>query len=117
MSMFSDNAKTYIQLSSAALGLTVTFAHEILNVPRSLSLVNGWMVAMWACFLLTVIAGAFYQYLAAKYLEACLDWDHSGAWGWLQPGQVYGVMLGAFYAGAVLFKVYAVIHLSSRSAG
>ena len=34
MAMFSDDAKTYIQLSSAALALTLTFAHDILNIPK-----------------------------------------------------------------------------------
>jgi hypothetical protein len=31
--MFSDNAKTYIQLSVAALGLTLTFAGKVLHIP------------------------------------------------------------------------------------
>jgi hypothetical protein len=114
MSMFSDNAKTYIQLSSAALALTLTFAHDILNIPKSQPIVDGWMITMWVCFLLTIIAGAFYQYLAAKYMEASIDWSHSEAWGWLEPGTIYGVMLAAFYGGAILFTVYAIIRLGAR---
>jgi hypothetical protein len=111
MSMFSDNAKTYIQLSSAALALTLTFAHDILNIPKSQPIVDGWMITMWVCFLLTIIAGAFYQYLAAKYMEATINWSHSQAWGWLEAGTVYGVMLAAFYAGAIIFTIYAIIRL------
>jgi hypothetical protein len=43
MKMFTDNAKTYIQLSGAALALTVTFAHEILYIPKEIkvSLTDG----------------------------------------------------------------------------
>ncbi len=34
LKMFSDNAETYIQLSGAALGLTLTFAHKIIHIPE-----------------------------------------------------------------------------------
>jgi hypothetical protein len=96
MMMFSDNAKTYIQLSGAALALTVTFAHQILHIPEGRNVVDPWMVIMWVCFLIAIIAGA-YQYLAAKFMEASIDWESYDAWNWLQPGSIYGSMLGAFY--------------------
>jgi hypothetical protein len=113
MSMFSDNAKTYIQLSGAALALTLTFAHEILHVPKDENIANGWMIAMWVCFLVAIIAGAFYQYLAVKFLDAILDWEYESIWDWLEPGIVYGLMLGAFYAGTIIFTVYAILRLRS----
>jgi hypothetical protein len=113
MSMFSDNAKTYIQLSGAALALTLTFAHEILHVPKDENIANGWMIAMWVCFLVAIIAGAFYQYLAVKFLDAILDWEYESSWDWLEPGIVYGLMLGAFYAGTIIFTVYAILRLRS----
>lgn len=109
--MFSDNAKTYIQLSGAALALTLTFAHEILHIPKDQNIADVWMVAMWGCFLLAILAGAFYQYLAVKYLEASIDWGHSDAWSWLQPGNVYAVMLGAFYGGTIIFTIYGIVRL------
>jgi hypothetical protein len=111
MKMFSDNAKTYIQLSSAALGLTLTFAHEIIHIPEAQPIVDPWMVTMWSCFLLTIIAGAFYQYLAAKFMEASIHWEYYGSWDWLEPGVIYGVMLGAFYAGTSIFTLYAIVRL------
>ena len=55
MSMFSDNAKGYIQLSSAALALTMAFAHQILHIPDDKNVANTWMILMWACFLITMI--------------------------------------------------------------
>ena len=112
MMMFSDNTRTYIQLSGAALALTLTFAHQILHIPEGQSVVDSWMVVMWACFLITIVAGAFYQYLAAKFMEAAIDWGSDGAWYWLQPGYIYAIMLMAFYGGAIIFTIYAILRLS-----
>ena len=91
--MYSDNAKTYIQLSGAALALTITFTDRILHLTATENIANGWMIAVWICFLLAVITGAFYQFLATKVLDAYLDWGHDKTWDWLQPGYVYGTML------------------------
>lgn len=111
MSMFSDNAKTYVQLSGAALALTLTFAHEILHIPKEQNIADGWMIAMWICFLLAIITGAFYQYLAVKFLERSIDAQSYDIWNWLQPGRVYGVMLGAFYGGTIIFTIDAILRL------
>lgn len=111
MGMFSDNAKTYIQLSGAALALTLTFAHEILHVPKDQNIADIWMILMWACYLIAIITGAFYQYRAVKLLEAEIDWQSSDPWGELQPGTVYGVMLVAFYGGTTIFTIYAIVRL------
>lgn len=111
MKMYSDNAKTYIQLSGAALGLTLTFAHDILHVPKEKNIADIWMITVWLCFLVAIVSGAFYQYLAVKLLEKAIDWQYSGAFGWLEPGSVYGAMLGAFYGGTVIFTIYAIVKL------
>jgi hypothetical protein len=111
MKMFCDNAKTYLQLSGAALGLTLTFAHQILHIPETQNIANGWMIAMWICFLVAIISGAFYQYLAVKFLEEYIDWRYFTFWDWLPPGIVYGVMLGSFYGGTIIFTIYAIIRL------
>ena len=112
MSMFCDNAKTYIQLSSAALVLTLTFVRQILHVPDDKNIANIWMMLMWGCFLLAVLAGAFYQYLAVKYLQGLANSEAGNEWEWLQPGVIYAVMLAAFYGGAVVFTVYAISRLT-----
>lgn len=112
MSMFSDNAKTYIQLSGAALALTLTFAHQILHIPEAKNIVDPWMILMWGCFLVTVLAGALYQYLATKYLEQQVDWEYFKLWGWITAGSVYGVMLASFYGGALIFTIYAMVRLT-----
>ena len=59
MAMFSDNAKTYIQLSGAALALTLTFAHEILHIPKDQNIANGWMIGMWSLFSRYDYCGSF----------------------------------------------------------
>jgi hypothetical protein len=112
MKMFSDNAKTYIQLSGAALGLTLTFAEKVLHLPDAKGIVNPWTISMWLCFLMAIIAGAFYQYLATKFVETFLDWETFRGWSWLPPGIIYGVMLLAFYAGTIIFTIYAMFRLT-----
>src|SRR5712691_2268987 len=101
MDMFSRNAKTYTDLSGAALALTITFIHEVLGIPKGQRLpVDRAMIASWISFLLAIGAGVFYQYLAIKFLE----WKsgvvrHHRIWPeWLthHPWPVYGVMLIAF---------------------
>jgi hypothetical protein len=111
MEMFSENAKTYIQLSGAALALTLTFAKSILHIPESHSIVNVYTVAMWSCFLVTILLGAFYQFLAVKQLDAFLDWDYDETWDKIQPGWIYAGMLVAFYGGSVIFTAYAIVQL------
>jgi hypothetical protein len=111
MSMFSDNAKTYIQLSGAALVLTLTFADKILHVPANVNIANRWTITVWCCFLVAIVAGAFYQFLAAKFLDRLLDWEYDQTWDWLEPGYVYGLMLAAFYGGAIIFTIYAIVSL------
>jgi hypothetical protein len=111
MKMFSDNAKTYIQLSGTALALTLTFARQILHVPDGANIADFWMVLMWSCFLLAVVSGAFYQYVAVKFLESLLPGYAYKGWDWLAPGVVYGIMLAAFYAGSFVFTIYAIVHL------
>jgi hypothetical protein len=111
MQMFCDNAKTYIQLSLGALALTLTFTDRILHIPQTANIADGWMITVWACFLVTVVAGAFYQYLAVKLVEANVEWGYNDAWDWLQPGYVYAVMLVAFYGGTIIFTIYAIIRL------
>lgn len=112
MQMFCDNAKTYMQLSGAALALTLTFSRQILHIPEDQNVANGWMVTMWICFLAAIVLGAFYQYLAVKYLESLLDSNFYRGAAWLQAGTVYGIMLAAFYGGTIIFTVYAIVRLA-----
>ena len=115
MKMFCENAETYIKLSGAALVLTLTFAHEILHIPKDASIVDGWMIAMWLCFLVATVSGAFYQYLAVKYLERQLKWEYAKIWHWFSAGSVYGIMLAASYGGTTIFTIYAITRLAHQA--
>jgi len=72
------------------------------------------MIATWIGFLLTIVSGAFYQYLAAKYLERHLATCSYTGWDWLviRCGWIYGTMLATFYGGGICFIVQAIIRLS-----
>ena len=111
MRMYTDNAKIYIQLSGAALALTLTFAHEILHIPKEQNIADPWMVLMWACFLFAIILGAFFQYAGTKLVEVAMEEVEYKPWFRLDPGSFYGGMLAAFYGGTVIFTIYAIVRL------
>lgn len=108
MKMYTADSALYIKLSSAGLALTVTFSKEILGQSAPLA-PDLWLKCVWLAFLFAIGAGAFYNYLAGKYLE---NLSPRGAgftgWNWLAPGYVYGAMLLAFYLGAAIFTIHAV---------
>ena len=52
------------------------------------------------------------QLLAPKYLERYLPWHTAKFWDWLSPGLVYGIMLTAFFLGACIFTVSAIIGIT-----
>jgi len=113
MNMYAANAGLYIKLSSAALALTVTFPEKVLKVEKPV--VDLRIALIWIGFLLAIGAGAFYHYLAGKYMENLLP---EGAGfrlaNWLADrcGLVYGAMLLCFYASAVLFTWNAICAVS-----
>jgi hypothetical protein len=123
---FSDTAKTYIQISSAGLAIPVVFVQALLGktaAERGLAADGApvllWL--MWACFLGAIACGLIYQWLINRRL-----WDnlHSPlsdhvkrAWGagrssWmphfenLDRSIPFGLMLGFFYVGAILFVFF-----------
>ncbi len=61
--LFIDNAKTYVQLSGAALVLCSAFVHEVAGVPKDQKVPppDVWMIMPWLGFLFTIGFGAFYQ--------------------------------------------------------
>ena len=114
--LFIDNAKTYVQLSAGALLLTITFLRDVLRLPKDAPIPHEWLLVItWGCFLLCVITGALYQYLAIKYLELVtpkpidrLQVLWGLRWAAESPGLVYGLMLIQFYLGALAFTVAAI---------
>jgi len=69
MAAYSDTAKTYTQLSLGALVLSITFFEKVLGQSGRIP-VDLFLLLAWVCWLASVLAGAFYQYLAVRFLEA-----------------------------------------------
>jgi hypothetical protein len=130
MSMYIDNAKTYVQLSGAALALSITFVRDVVGTAKEASVsLKGWsgglLIASWAGFLAAICAGALYQFLAVRYIETKSDLPDSepektaGPLGrWLSariesPGDIYDVMILLFYAAAILFTVSAIVRVAA----
>jgi hypothetical protein len=111
MKLFIDNAKSYIQLSTGALVFSITFIEKVLQKVPPIK-PDLFLIGSWVAFLIAVGSGAFYQYLAVKYLESISD--NPGEEGILpkslirHPGTIYGIMMLAFYAGAILFTITAI---------
>ena len=116
--MFTDNAKMYIQLSGAALGLSITFVRQIQGVAEGKPLpFNRLVIASWVAFLLTIGVGAFYQYVAVSYLglrkatEEMKGYVSRSDWLVREMFVLQRVMLASFYMGAVLFTAGAISKL------
>ena len=113
MDRFIANAKSYIQISSGALVLSVTFLHEIVGIPKDQKVNPGaFLISAWICFLIVILAGASYEYIAVKFLEwkSGVPRTHESWLDWLikHPWPIYGLMLWAFYLGAILFTIAAI---------
>lgn len=113
MGLFIDNAKTYTQLSGAALALSITFVHEVVGITKDSPIPLDWsLVVSWLCFLIAIGAGVSYQYFAVKFLEwkSNIKRHHQSYPRLLieHPWPLYSIMLISFYAGAVFFTVGAI---------
>jgi hypothetical protein len=113
MGLFIDNAKTYTQLSGAAIALSVTFLREVLGIAKDNPISLDWpLVVSWVCFLIAIGAGVSYQYFAVKFLEwkSAVKRHHVSLPRSLieHPWPLYSIMLVTFYAGAVFFTINAI---------
>lgn len=112
MELFIDNAKTYVQLSAGALVLSITFLHEIVGIAKDAKVpTDRWLIISWIFLLITILCGAFYQYLAVKFLERKFGSGYSfPLFSRLQtsPGWCYGAMLASFYGGCFCFAISAI---------
>ena len=121
--LFIDNAKTYIQLATGALLLSVTFSKSITG--QELLAVNElYLWVSWLCWLVAIIIGATYQYCAVKYLET-LEEMHGSLFFrrvkpfvvlryWSRnPYQLYAALMLFFYIGTIWFAVSAAFKLGN----
>ena len=121
-SLYIDSAKTFVQLSTGALVLSVTFATEFLEQSRPSLLRDRGLLITWLCWLLTVLFGVTYQYCVIKYLETIANDNHllyyNRSWSSFipkplidNPFWLYGCMLFLFYIGLMVFSIAALIRL------
>lgn len=117
MPLYLDTAKTFMNLSASAIGLTIIFREKIVGSQPG-TRVNTFMLTSWVFYLCAVGAGAFYQYLAVKFLDSI-----SCAPGEIRyfeilvrnPGWVYGVMLVLFFIASLFLMMAAWKQLPGRS--
>ena len=69
---YSQNAKTYIQLSIASLALSIVFVEDILGSSPKVDL-SVSLFLVWFFFLITAVLGVSYQYLSIRWLEFIAD--------------------------------------------
>ena len=67
--LYIDTAKSFLNVSSAALGLTIVFREKVVGVQLN-SKVGLLMISSWLFYLLTIGASVLYQYLAVKFLDS-----------------------------------------------
>jgi hypothetical protein len=116
MAMYLDTAKTYMNLSMAALALTIVFREKIVAA-RPGSRVSTLMLASWLLFLLSIGGSAFYQYLGAKVVSVASCLLGYTAWpeGMISAlGYIYALMLGSFFGGALLLILTGWKHLPAE---
>ncbi len=120
--LFVDNAKTYIQLATGALLLSVTFSQGMTG-QTGLPVKELALWVSWLSWLMAILAGATYQYCAAKYLEALelktcsLFYERAEPFialrHWAQnPYQLYGALMVFFYGGTIWFAAAAAYQLA-----
>ena len=111
MTTFSETAKTFTQLGVAALILPITFIRHVLGIPDGSSIrdhLNPCLMSSWAFLLLSVGAGLLYQYAAARRIANTLHGTTATPIVIRRPDRIFGVMLVAFYCGAVFFVIGAL---------
>jgi hypothetical protein len=119
--LFIENAKTYIQLATGGLVLSVTFSQGM-SGQTGLPVEELALWVTWLCWLMAILTGATYQYCAAKYLEAIEEKTGSLFYKrakpfvvlrpWVdRPYRLYGMMMFFFYGGTIWFAATAVYQL------
>ncbi len=117
--LYIDSAKSYTQLSTGALLLSLAYAHDFLSIQKP-QLIHNWpLVITWLCWLLAVLMGITYQYSVVKYLETMTHDEELLYYNRVHPSFVpkplidnpswlYGFMMLFFYVGIVFFSYVAV---------
>jgi hypothetical protein len=118
MPLYIDSAKTYAQTSIGALAFTIVFKEKVLGMSGRMK-ATVTLVCSWLFFLFAIGASVFYQWVAVRWIEHLRNLvknpDDPLAFPLthrlLQPGPVYGIMVGCFYIGSALLVVSSALQL------
>ena len=114
MKAYIDTAKTFTQVSAAALVLPIVFFRQLLGLAPTKPVQVDWLLLLsWAFFLVAIGSGLLYQYVAVKYLAAHFwtgEWEKSNKLV-RKPGYAYGCMMVPFYLGAIFFVARAILEV------
>jgi len=117
--MYSETAKSITQLSPGALLLSITFLEKVMGQRQRMP-VDWALVLSWLSYLIAIGSGAAYQWLAVKSVTHYAGLPDSPGFIPMKliegPGLVFGIMLVAFYAGALMLTVAAAKRLWSARA-
>ncbi len=122
MAGYSETVKTYTQLSLGSLVLSVTFFEKVVGQAAPIQ-VDILPLLAWFCWLLAVLLGSFYQYLAVRYLEDLAERkglvDRAGHRQYFKtlaqhPWKVYGPFIISFYLGAAFFAMIGASKLAEQ---
>ena len=120
MKLYLEGSKSFVQLSSAGLALPVVLKSSIFGLFGKTGQFSSLQLTIvclsWMCFLVSIGAGVLYQYVAVKFIESESHPKKTYVPSILkglvrEPGRAYGVMVVAFYAGAVSVVVYSLAAL------
>ena len=120
MKLYIEGSKSLVQLSSAGLALPVVLKSTIFGLFGKTGQFSSLQLTIvclsWVCFLVSIAAGVLYRYVAVKFIEVESNPERTYVLGILKglvdaPGWAYGVMVVAFYAGAVSVVVYSLAAL------
>jgi len=109
ISLYIDTAKTFLNLSTGALALTIMLREKIIDAEAG-SPVSKLMLISWFFYLLAIGFSSLYQYLGVKYLDSFSRLP--GATGMFErlekePGLIYGAMLVCFFLGSLTLVIAA----------
>jgi hypothetical protein len=116
--LYIESSKSFIQLSTGALLLSLAFVRDFLGASQ-LGLLRDWpLIVAWVSWLISILMGTTYQYCVIKYLETLADKHcllyYPRSWrSWMprilteNPFWLYGAMLVCFYLGILLFSCLA----------
>ena len=114
--LYLDTTKTYLNLATGALGLTIAFRDRVTGAQPGTK-VDRFMIASWIAFLLSIGCSSLYLYFAVKFLYLLSGTaTYRGPFSVLShnPGWLYGAMLLWFYVGAFFLVIAALRGLPKR---